>query len=105
MGVRMNKWVISITVILFLGLVIGVTSYKVIKIHNDKVLLVESKYIIETAKKCLNEKVCNGDIITLKTLYDYGYLETQVNEVTKEYYNEESYVLVKDSEYQFIIVT
>lgn len=98
----MNKWIISATIIIIFGLVIGVTSFKVVDNHNDKLLLVEEKYIIEAAKKCKIEKECNNDTITLKELYNLKYLEKQVNPVTKEYYSEDAYVTLKNNEYVFI---
>lgn len=52
----MNKICITVTIIIIITLVIGVTTYKVVDKHNDKLMEVEEKYIIETAKKCLNEK-------------------------------------------------
>ena len=100
----MNKWFISATIIIALGSICGATTYKVIKNHNEKISLVESKYIIEQAKKCINGKKCNKENnITLKELYDLDYLTKQVNKVTKEYYNELSYVTYKNNEYTFII--
>lgn len=98
----MNKWIISATIIIIFGLVIGVTSFKVVSKHNEKLLLVEEKYIIETAKKCKIEKKCNNDTITLKELYDLNYLEKEVNPVTKEYYSMDAYVTLKNNEYVFI---
>lgn len=100
----MNKAWVILTVLLIISLITGVTSYKVLKNHNDKVLLVESKYIIEKAKNCVNQKKCSGNTITLKELYDLGMLDKQVNGTTKEYYNENSYVEIKDSNYEFVIV-
>lgn len=98
----MNKWIISATIIIIFGLVIGVTSFKVVDNHNDKLLLVEEKYIIEKAKECKMEKKCNNDNITLKELYDLKYLEKQVNPVSKEYYNLDAYVTLRNNEYVFI---
>lgn len=98
----MNKWIISATIIIILGLIIGVTSFKVVSNHNDKLLLVKEKYIIETAKKCKIEKKCNNDTITLKELYDLKYLEKEVNPVTKEYYSDDAYVTLNNNEYIFI---
>lgn len=100
---KINKYFIIGAIILLLILIISVTTFKVIKKHNDKVLLVESKYIIEQAKKCYNEKKCNSDKITLKELYNLNYLDKQVNGVTKEYYNENSYVQIDSNNYKFII--
>ena len=71
----MNKICITVTIIIIITLVIGVTTYKVVDKHNDKLMEVEEKYIIETAKKCLNEKKCSGSKITLQTLYDLEFLE------------------------------
>lgn len=104
MVIKVNKYILGITIAIILGSIIGLSSYKVITDHNKKVLLVESKYIIETAKKCINEKKCSGNTITLQTLYDLGYLSYQVNEVTKEYYNSNSYVLIEGANYSFVIV-
>ena len=98
----MNKWIISTTIIIIFGLVIGVTSFKVVNKHNDKLLLVEEKYIIEKAKECKMEKKCNNDNITLKQLYDLKYLEKQVNPVSKEYYSLDAYVTLRNNEYVFI---
>ena len=100
----MNKICITVTIIIIITLVIGVTTYKVVDKHNDKLMEVVEKYIIETAKKCLNEKKCSGSKITLQTLYDLEFLDMQANPVTKEYYNPESYVEIKDANYTFIVV-
>lgn len=100
----MNKICITVTIIIIITLVIGVTTYKVVDKHNDKLMEVEEKYIIETAEKCLNEKKCSGSKITLQTLYDLEFLDMQANPVTKEYYNPESYVEIKDANYTFIVV-
>ncbi len=100
----MNKWIISGTILFVVSLITIATTVKVVDIHNEKLLLVESKYIIENAKKCINEKKCNKDKITLKNLYELKYIDKQVNEVTKEYYNEESYVVNKNGVYEFVII-
>ena len=48
---KINKYSITASIIIISGLLIGVTSYKVIKKHNDKLILVKEKYIIERAEK------------------------------------------------------
>ena len=98
----MNKLIITITIIIIYGLIGGFTKYKEVNEHNDKLITVKEKEIIEKAKTCINEKKCLTEKITLKTLYDLGYLEKQVNPITKEYYNEESYITLKNKEYVFI---
>ena len=103
---KINKWCICITLILVVCLICGFTTYKVVKSHNEKLTLVETKYIIETARKCINEHKCKDkNNVTLKELYDLKYLDKQVNSVTKEYYNENSYVKYSNSEYVFIDIT
>lgn len=98
----MNKFIISGTIVIVFGLIIGVTSFKVVKDHQEKLILVEEKYIIEQAKNCINEKKCTDEKVTLKTLYDLDYLKKQVNPVTKEYYSEDAYVTCKNNEYIFV---
>ena len=100
----MNKIFITFTIIFISALIIGVTTYKVLDEHNSKLTEVEEKYIIETAKKCLNKKKCNGTKVTLQTLYDLNYLDFQANPVTKEYYNPDSYVKLEDAIYTFVIL-
>ena len=102
MVINMNKWIVSGSIVIIIGLIIGVTSYKVVKTHQDKLILVEEKYIIEKAKECINEKKCNEEKVTLKELYTLEYLDKQSNPVTKKYYNEDSYVKYIDNEYIFV---
>lgn len=92
--------IILLTLILLLTIVI--TIIKVVKNHNEKLLEVTDKYIVEQAKKCVNEKKCLEDKITLQTLYDLEYLEKIANPVTKKYYNNESYVLKEENNYTFV---
>ena len=74
---------------------------KVIKKHNDKLILVKEKYIIEMAEKCINEYKCKSDKVTLKELEEFDYIKKEVNPVTKEYYNEKSFVTYENNEYVF----
>ena len=100
----MNKIWITSTVIIIVVLIVGFTTYKVLDEHNEKLTEVEEKYLIETTKKCLNEKKCSGDEITLQTLYDLNYMDFQADPVTKEYYNPESYITVDGTNYSFVTV-
>lgn len=102
----MNKYFVSGAIIISLGLFLGFTVFKVVNIHNKKLLLVEEKYIIEKARDCVNQKKCSAEkgTITLKELYDLKYLEPQVNRTTKEKYNELSYIKVNGTNYEFFIV-
>lgn len=71
--------------ILIIFLIIG--AYKNLNDHHDKEYLVVNNKILESAKECYLKKDCTGEI-TLKDLYSKGYLETQINPVTKENMNE-----------------
>ena len=97
----MNKWIITITLVIVIGLISGVTTYKVVTTYQSNLIKVEEKYLIEQAKACINEKKCTENKITLKTLYDFEYIDKEVNPVTKEYYSLDSYIEYKDGTYSF----
>lgn len=90
-----------LTIIIIIAIIGGVTAYKVITSHNDKLMLVSVKRIEEAALKCYNEKKCLDTKITLSTLYEYEYLNREANPVTKEYYNEESYIEIIEGKAKF----
>lgn len=98
-----NKITIIGSIIIIIILISIPTIYKVIKNHNDTLNEVVLKEIIESAKKCYAEEVCVNDKITLKELYDNDYLEKVSNPITKEYYNESSYVKRTDNSYEFVV--
>lgn len=100
----MNKNIFTITILIIILLIGGASTYKVIKRHNDRLMLVSEKLITERARLCYEEKKCTENMVTLKTLYNLNYLETQANPVTKEYYNEESYIKKEDDLYTFVEV-
>ncbi len=93
-----------IFIFLTILIVIGGTSYKVIKTNHHNLIMVSEKRIIEAAKRCLNDDVCKENKITLATLYANNYLEEEINPLTKEIYNKESYILKEENNYQFIVV-
>ncbi len=84
-------------------LVVG-TTYKVRKNHNTNLMKVSEKRIIEAAQRCQNEDVCLDNKITLEFLYTKGYLKEEINPLTKEIYNYNSYVLKNLDNYEFIVV-
>lgn len=100
----MNKNILTITILIIILLIGGVSTYKVIKRHNDRLMLVSEKLITERARRCYEEKKCTENTVTLKTLYNLDYLEIQANPVTKEYYNESSYIKKEDDHYTFVEV-
>ena len=79
---KISKICLVSSIVISLGLICGITTYKIVSNHNEKVLLVESKAIIEQAKKCINDKKCQKDEnITLKKLYE----EEIVPNLTKKF--------------------
>lgn len=96
-----NKVIIYLTIISILLIISIPTVYNIIKKHNDRLIKVTEKRIEEAAKDCYLKDICKDNKITLKVLYDNKYLEKESNPITKEYYNEESYVLVKNNTYIF----
>ena len=100
----MPKKIIISTIIIIIFLIGGMTAYKVSQKHQANMLLVSKKYIEEKARDCYNDKKCLSNEITLEMLYNNGYMARQANPVTKEYYNEKSYVLKEEENYTFKIV-
>lgn len=86
-------------------LIIGIpTVYKVINNHHNNLYRVVEDKIINSAKKCYYEEVCVNNKITLKELYELKYLEKVSDPISKEYYNEESFVLRDGTKFEFTIV-
>ena len=96
-----NKVIINITIVAIILIILIPTVYNIIKKHNDRLIKVTEKRIEEAAKDCYLKNICKDNKITLKVLYDNNYLEKESNPITKEYYNENSYVLVKNNTYIF----
>ena len=96
-----KKITISAVIIIFLIIVIP-TTYKVIKNHNNHLFQVVEKKIVEAAKKCYYEEICSNETITLRELYEYDFLELVSNPISKEYYNENSYIEVNNN-FKFIV--
>ena len=92
--------VIGSIIIIILIISIPTTIYVVKNYQNNLYRVVEGK-IMGAAKKCYYENVCQNDKITLEFLYENDYLNKVSNPVTKEYYNVNSYVLIKDNEFKF----
>jgi len=98
-----NKITIIVTIIAIL-LILGIpTVYKVVNNHQNKLYQVVEQKIINSAKKCYYEEKCKEKKILLKTLYELNYLDKVSNPITKEYYNEESYVEFKNNKFKFIV--
>lgn len=96
-----NKVIVYLTIISILLIISIPTVYNIIKKHNYRLIMVTEKRIEEAAKDCYLKDICKDNKITLKVLYDNNYLKKESNPITKEYYNENSYVLVKNNTYIF----
>lgn len=91
-----NKITIYVTIIAILLIISVPTIYKVVKTNHEKLYLVTEKLVIENAEKCIYEKKCNKNKVTLRDLYEKGYLKDEViDPVSKTVYSKESYVLIK----------
>ena len=102
----MNKKVVIISVIIILAIISILTAYKVVTNHQKNLYKVVNNKIIESAKRCYYDEVCQDEKITLEFLYQNNYLEEKVNDpVSKEYYNELSYVIRNDDNYEFVVVS
>jgi len=97
-----NKVTVIGSTIVILLIILIPTVYKVIKNHQDNLYQVVEEKIINGAKKCYYEEKCLNEKNKLKELYELNYLGEVNNPITKEYYNEESYVERKKSEFKFI---
>ncbi len=96
-----NKVVILGSIITIILLISIPTVYKVIKNHNDHLYKATYDKILNSAKNCFYDQNCPEEIITLKTLYEKNYLKPVSNPITKEYYNENSYVKRVNTTFQF----
>lgn len=99
-----NKMTIIGSIIAILLIVLIPTIYKVIKNHYDNLYQVVEEKIISSAKKCYYEEKCLDENITLKELYALDYLEKVSNPISKEYYNEESYIKRAGNDFRFVVV-
>ncbi len=95
-----NKIISYVSILIIVLAVFTTTALKVYKMHNERLLEVTTKAIIDSAKKCYYNNSCVNNRITLNELYDKMGLSTQTNPITKKVYNDQSYVDVKNN-FQF----
>ena len=94
-----------IIVISLIGIILIITLATVLKIKETDT---QNKYqfIIDNfifySKKCIQEQKCNNNIVTIKELYDLGYIEKQINPKTNKYFNDKSYIKILN--YDFVLV-
>lgn len=96
--------IIVLTLLISFFSVFSLTLWKVQKKHQDALVLVVEKRIIEAAEDCLRNDDCQRTPITLQKLITEGYLKEEVNPITKMYYKHDSYVDLKDNQYIFVEV-
>lgn len=99
-----NKTIIYITVVALVLIILIPTIYTIVKKHNDRLINVTYKRIEEATRECYLDGKCMDEKTTLKKLYENDYLKKESDPITKEYYNEESYVERKDKKFKFIEV-
>ena len=79
--------------IIIIALMITIPTYNnVKKDHEEKMITATKMEISKAAKDCFLDNKCSGSSTTLGELYEKGYLEKQVNPVTKEYYKDDSVI-------------
>ncbi|MFI3260248.1 MAG: hypothetical protein R3Y13_00820 [bacterium] len=94
---------IILSTMLVIAIMIGVPSVmKVTSAHEQNLQLVTEKRITEAAIKCIKEEVCSGTMISLKMLYEKEYLTEESDPITKEIYDETSYVSFNEEIVKFV---
>ena len=101
---NINKITIIFSTIIILLIISIPTIYKTVKNHNNNLYQVVENKVIEAAKKCYYEDKCPKNKILLKDLYELKFLEKISDPITKEIYNEETYILIDDNIFKFIII-
>ena len=92
-----NKITLYLTALLLCLFIAIPSTNKVIKKHNTRLLENTIKRIEEAAKYCYYNDSCVEEQITLEELYEKTSLPRMNNPVTKEVYNEKSYIQVKEN--------
>ena len=83
-------------IILFITISI-LTVFKMNKNHENKLYNVLYSEIKYAANTCYLEKKCNSEI-TLQTLYDNNYLNTEYDPITKEELNKDLKITIKNND-------
>ena len=97
-----NKKVIILTIAVIAGMIVIPTIYKIHENHNDKLIQVVEKEFSYYAKKCFLNDECSK-IVTLKNLYDSGYINERLsNPITKKYYDDASFINLDTNEINLI---
>ena len=98
----MNKKVIIITIAVIAGMILIPTIYKIHENHNHKLIQVVEEEFHYYAKECYLSDECSSTV-TLKDLYDKGYLNNKLtNPINKKYYDEKSSINLDTKEINLI---
>lgn len=96
-----NKIVFWITILASLVIIALPTTLKIVEHHQEKLYLVATKKIFESALDCFYEDVCSEDI-TIGELKNSGYLkEDVVNPKTKMFFSNDLVLVYENNQFQF----
>jgi len=85
--VNKNKTILSITICTAILMIFVPTIIKISKNHQEKLMIVATKKLIESAERCYYDGVCVMNQMTLGQLKNTGYLTGDVvNPETKTYF-------------------
>ena len=102
MVIKMNSLSqIALTILIAFVSVFGYTTYKIQKNHEQRIIEVVEKRIVEGALDCFFLDECQGNKVTLKELIKKGFANKEINPKTKTYYSVDSYVLKENGTYHF----
>ncbi len=88
--VTKNKLVLSFTILASILMIFVPTVIKIAEDHDEKLMLVATKKLIESAESCYYDGVCTSNQMTLSQLLRTGYLKSNVvNPKTKTYFDDD----------------
>lgn len=103
--VKIMKYKIIFSMLLIISLIVLVPSFKKVNLeYKSNLYLVTESRITQKAFLCFKESKCSNTTVYLSELYLLGYLSDEFDPVTKEYYSEESYVILDDEKTEFISI-
>ncbi|MCI8575722.1 MAG: hypothetical protein HFI09_04555 [Bacilli bacterium] len=79
-------WLTVLATILIIGLP---TILKITKNHEERMYLVATKKILESAEACFYDDVCQDSMISLGDLKQKGYLDDVIDPQTKTYFEDD----------------
>lgn len=98
-----NKLIISLTILASLLMIALPTILKIYERHEERLLLVSEKKIIESAENCFRTSSCQNHQTTIKELKEKGFLEENiVNPKTKTYYDDNTTLIEEHFSVSFL---